>query len=87
MKKSYMDRENILSENVFSKLKKFFGLSSTEEKQLAKNKKVAKKISDTLDDLNKDLVDFEKYAEAMFKDMGVNRKVNVKKYKVTDFLK
>tara|TARA_Y100001937_G_scaffold122639_1_gene184145 strand:+ start:123 stop:371 length:249 start_codon:yes stop_codon:yes gene_type:complete len=82
-----MDRENILSENVFSKLKKFFGLSSTEEKQLAKNKKVAKKISDTLDDLNKDLVDFEKYAEAMFKDMGVNRKVNVKKYKVTDFLK
>ena len=82
-----MDRENILSENVFSKLKKFFGLSSTEEKQLAKNKKVAKKISDTLDELNKDLVDFEKYAEAMFKDMGVNRKVNVKKYKVTDFLK
>ena len=82
-----MDRENILSENGFSKLKKFFGLSSTEEKQLAKNKKVAKKISDTLDDLNKDLVDFEKYAEAMFKDMGVNRKVNVKKYKVTDFLK
>tara|TARA_Y100000401_G_C8303989_1_gene215844 strand:+ start:885 stop:1133 length:249 start_codon:yes stop_codon:yes gene_type:complete len=82
-----MNRKNILSENVFSKLKKFFGLSSAEEKQLTKNKKVAKKISDTLDELNKDLVDFEKYAEAMFKDMGVNRKVNVKKYKVTDFLK
>lgn len=82
-----MNDDNLISEGFFDKIKKILGLSTAQEKQLKKNKAVASKINNIVDDLNKDLKEFEKYAEQAFKDMGVNRKVNVKKYKITDFLK
>ena len=87
MKKSYMDRENILSEGIFSKLKRLLGLSTSEEKELKKNKAAARKISNILTDLNKGVVDFEKTVNSMYRDMGMDKRVNVKRWKVTDFLK
>ena len=37
-------------------------------------------------DLNYDVSEFEKHAQDMFKDLGIKRKVNIKKYQVKDFL-
>ena len=58
------------------------GLSTSQEKILKKNKKVIKSINT----LNDDVREFEKNAEEMFKDMGINRKVNIRKYKLKDFI-
>ena len=86
MKKSYMN-DNLISEGFFSKIKKILGLSSAEETQLKKNKAAASKISNILNDLNDDVLEFEKSINSYYKDMGINKKINIKKYKVTDFLK
>ena len=81
-KKSYMDNKNVLTEGFFDKIKKMLGLSTSQEKILKKNKKVIKSINT----LNDDVREFEKNAEEMFKDMGINRKVNIRKYKLKDFI-
>ena len=79
--------DNLISEGFFSKIKKILGLSSAEETQLKKNKAAASKINNILNDLNDDVLDFEKSINSSYKDMGINKKINIKKYKVTDFLK
>ena len=75
-KKSYMDNKNVLRESFFDKIKKMLGLSTSQEKELKKNKKIIKIFKD----LNSDVKEFEKQAEDMFKDLGIKRKVNIKKY-------
>ncbi len=87
MKKSYMDKNNILSENIFSKIKKILGLSSSEEKKLKNNKTAVKKINNIINDLNSDVVEFENIVNGMYKDLGIDKKVNAKKYKLSDFIK
>jgi len=87
LKKSYMDKNNILSENIFSKIKKILGLSSSEEKKLKNNKTAVKKINNIINDLNSDVVDFENIVNSMYKDLGIDKKVNAKKYKLSDFIK
>ena len=82
MNKSYMNVENVLKEGFFDKLRKMLGLSSAQEKKLRKNKKVM----DAIKDLNYDVRTFEKLAQDMFKDFGINRKVNIRKYKLKDFI-
>ena len=82
MKKSYMERTNILEEGFFDKLRRMLGLSSSQEKKLRKNKKVMKIIKD----LNYDVRAFEKHAQSMFDDLGVKRKVNIRKYQLKDFI-
>jgi len=77
-----MKRENILAEGFFDKIKKMLGLTTSQEKQLKKNKKIQK----TIKDLNSGVKEFEKHAEDMFKDLGIKKKVNITKYKLSDFL-
>ncbi len=77
-----MNRNNVLTEGFFDKLKRTFGLSSKDEKILRKNKKVMNSIKD----LNYDVKEFEKLAQDLFKDLGINRKVNIRKYKLKDFI-
>ena len=81
-KKSYMDNKNVLRESFFDKIKKMLGLSTSQEKELKKNKKIIKIFKD----LNSDVKEFEKQAEDMFKDLGIKRKVNIKKYQLKDLL-
>ncbi len=82
MKKSYMNIHNVLTEGFFEKIRRTLGLSTKQEKILRKDKKLMKLIKD----LNYDVSEFEKHAQDMFKDLGIKRKVNIKKYQVKDFL-
>ena len=82
MKKSYMNIHNVLTEGFFEKIRRTLGLSTKQEKILRKDKKLMKLIKD----LNYEVSEFEKHAQDMFKDLGIKRKVNIKKYQVKDFL-
>ena len=77
-KKSYMNKDNLVTEGFFSKIAKMLGLSSSEERKLKKNKKVQNIIKD----LNNDVVEFERLASEAFKDLGIDRKVDITKYKL-----
>ena len=77
-----MNNKNILAEGFFDKIRKMLGLSTSQEKKLRKNKKVMKIIKD----LNHDVREFEKHAQGMFDDLGVKRKVNIRKYQLKDFI-
>ena len=81
-KKSYMNKNTLVTEGFFSKLSKVLSLSSSQEKKLKKNKKVQNIIKD----LNNDVTDFEKLASAAFKDLGIDRKIDITKYKLKDFI-
>ena len=81
-KKSYMNKNNLITEGFFSKIAKMLGLSSSEERKLKKNKKVQNIIKD----LNNDVTEFEKLASEAFKDIGIDRKIDVTKYKLKDFI-
>ena len=88
-KKSYMNKNNLLTEGFFDKIKKFFRLSTSQEKELKKNKKVqniVKILNNDVKDLNKDVVEFEKLMTDAFKDLGIDRKVDIPKYKLKDFI-
>jgi len=87
-KKSYMNNENILAEGFFSKLRKALGLSVDVEKKLKKDKE----FSNSLDDLNTSLKDFEDELNKRFRELNKlqNKKhkdVKLDKYTVKDFLK
>ncbi len=82
MKKSYMNIDNVLTEGFFEKIRRALGLSTKQEKIIRKDKKLMKLIKD----LNYDVNEFEKHAQDMFKDLGIKRKVNIRKYQVKDFL-
>ena len=77
-----MNIHNVLTEGFFEKIRRTLGLSTKQEKILRKDKKLMKLIKD----LNYDVREFEKHAQDMFKDLGIKRKVNIKKYQVKDFL-
>ena len=81
-KKSYMNKNTLVTEGFFSKLSKVLGLSSSQEKKLKKNKKVQNIIKD----LNNDVTEFEKLATQMYKDLGIDRKIDITKYKLADFI-
>mgnify|MGYP003119328970 CR=1 FL=1 len=82
-----MNCGNLINEGFFDKLKKILGLSPAQEKQLKKNKAVASKIKDIIDDLNHDVKDFENFIDDYYKELGINKKADIRKYKITDFLK
>ena len=81
-KKSYMNNENILAENFFSKLARLLGFPSKAEKLLRKDKK----IMSGLKDLNKSMQDVEDALNRTAKRFGL-KKVKVNKYKLSDFIK
>ena len=81
-----MDRKStILNEGFFDKIKKLFGFSTSDQKKLDKD--TAKKVNSIISDLNKDVVEFEKLAQSMYDDMGIKKKVNIRKYKIQDLIK
>ena len=82
MRKSYMDGTSIINEGFFDKIRKILGLSTAQEKLLKKDKK----ITNLIKNINKDVIQFEKHAKAMFKDLGINREIDIKKYKLKDFI-
>ena len=85
MKKSYMNREEtILQEGFFDKIKRVFGISTSDQKKIHKDTK--KKVDGVVADLNKDVEEFEKLAQEMYNDMGIKKKVNIRRYKIQDLL-
>ena len=89
IQKSYKNKNNIVTEGFFDNIKKFFRLSTSQEKELKKNKKVQniiKDLNNDVKDLNKDVVEFEKLMTDAFKDLGIDRKVDIPKYKLKDFI-
>lgn len=83
MKKSYMDRKNILSEGFFDKIRRAFGLSTSQEKILKKDKEVQAGIKDMNDRVER----IEKILQKKFKKIGIDKKIKLSKYTVNDFLK
>ena len=78
-KKSYMDKENILSEGILDKLLRKLRIS-----KLSKDKKI---ISNLLD-LNKGVLDIEKELNRRFKELDPKHKpIKLSKYKLGDFVK
>ncbi len=81
-KKSYMDNENIITENFFSKLKKLLGLSSKEEKILKKDKSFMKSFKS----LGKITTELEKAINQDLKKLG-KKPIKLDRYKLSDFIK
>ena len=77
-KKSYMNKENIIAEGFFSKLKSIFKLSPDKVKKVKNDKKVKKSINQ----LNKNWDDL---ADMFAKDYGI-KKPKFQKFKVSDFM-
>ena len=77
--KSYMNKEIILAEGFFSKLRKMLGLSSKEEKILKKNPKIKTAL-----DYNKGWKNLEKKVQQQTGNK--NFKLPHSKFKLTDFL-
>jgi|TARA_R100000479_G_scaffold158440_1_gene95386 hypothetical protein len=82
-KKSYMNNENILAENFFSKLARLLGFPSKAEKLLRKDKKIMSGFKD----LNRGVQDIEDGINAYRKKFGLGKKVKLSKYKLSDFIK
>jgi len=78
MKKSYMDRKNILNEGFFNMLRKYL----VQYPALKKDKKVTNNIKN----LNNKVSDLEKVIAKRFKDLGVKKKVKLSKYNLKDFI-
>ena len=77
-KKSYMDKENILSEGILSKKLRMLRTS-----KVSKDKKI---VSD-LQDLNKDVLDLEKEINRRYKEFDPKHKsIKLSKYKLSDFI-
>lgn len=82
LKKSYMNKSNLINENFFTKLKRLLGLSTKEEKILKKNKKFMKSFKD----LNSNVVKLEKMMNDEMKDFGSNKKIKLNQFKLSDFI-
>ena len=76
-KKSYMNKENVLSEGFFSKLSSILGLSSKETKALKKDRT----FMSSLKDLNKSQRSLEKQLSKI-----AGKKIKLSKYSLKDFL-
>jgi len=82
-KKSYMDKNNILKEGIVTStieqlFKKFI---------VPKTLKNNKKFTSSLDDLNDSVSDLEKHINDEYKKMGSKKRVNIKPYKLKDFIR
>ena len=75
-KKSYMDKENVLSEGFFDKLKSYF-----KDKKIINSLKKDKKFIQHLDKLNTSVDNIEKY----FKDQNID--ISLNKFSAKDFRK
>ena len=82
-KKSYMDREHVLTEGILSwtmdKIYKFFFLNPT----LKKSKKIQKSITK----LNKSVSEFENAINTELKLRGSKEKIKIKPYTAKDLLR
>ena len=76
-KKSYMNKENLLSEGFFSRLSKILGFSSKETKALKKDKT----FMSSLKNLNKS----QKSLEKQLSDLA-GKKIKLSRYSFKDFL-
>lgn len=82
-KNSYMDRKNILGEGVVTyALEKLFKLFVA--KPVLKK---SKKFKNNLTKLNKSVDDLQKSLNDELKSIGSNETINIKKYKLKDFIK
>ena len=77
-----MNKDNLLKEGFFDKLRKIFGLSSAQERELKKDKQ----LNSIINNLNKDVKDIEKIATKIYKRYGIKKKINIRKYQLKDFL-
>ena len=78
-KKSYMNRNNLLSEGFFDGLLKIF-------KKYPKLKN-NKKIKGDIQNLNKKVSNLEKMMNDELASFGSKKKIKLKPYKLTDFIK
>ena len=81
-KKSYMNRNNLLSEGFFDKLKKFI-----KDKKVLKKIKNDLKVKNTLNKLNNSQEDLEDYLNKLLKDAGLKPNVTLSKFDAKDFIK
>ena len=78
-KKSYMDKNNIISEGFFDTLKKYLVKYPTIRKD--------KKVKDSIKSLNNDVKELEKLLNKRFKELDPKHKsIKLSKYKSTDFI-
>ena len=77
MKKSYMNKNNLITEGFFEKLFRKLGISDKEKQKRIKSDKKLKSTVDNLNQSNKDL-------KAWFKKQGVDLKLH--NYSPSDFL-
>ena len=78
-KKSYMDKNNIISEGFFDTLKKYLVKYPIIRKD--------KKVKDSIKSLNNDVKELEKLLNKRFKELDPKHKsIKLSKYKSTDFI-
>ncbi len=77
-----MNRDNLLSEGFFDKLKKFI-----KDKRVLKKVQNDPKVKNNLNKLNSSQKDFEKYLNKLLKDAGLEPNVKLSKFDVKDFIK
>ena len=76
-KKSYMDRENIITEGFFSKLFNFLKTDKNKQKDIKNNKKV----KSNLKSLNRSVSDLENLLSKQY-----GKKVKLDKFNLSDFV-
>ena len=81
-KKSYMNRDNLLSEGFFDKLKKFI-----KDKRVLKKVQNDPKVKNNLNKLNSSQKDLENYLNKLLKDAGFEQNVKLSKFDAKDFIK
>ena len=81
-KKSYMNRDNLLSEGFFDKLKKFI-----KDKRVLKKVQNDPKVKNNLNKLNSSQKDLENYLNKLLKDAGLEQNVKLSKFDAKDFIK
>ena len=81
-KKSYMNRDNLLSEGFFDKLKKFI-----KDKKVLKKVQNDPKVKSSLNKLNISQKNLENYLNKLLKDAGLEQNVKLSKFDAKDFIK
>ena len=80
-KKSYMNKENILKEGFFDKLKKMLGLSTKQQKIL----KTSKEVSKIMKGLNNQVDSLEKVMNQEIERLGIDSEIKLNHYTLKDF--
>ena len=81
-KKSYMNRDILICEGFFDKLKKFI-----KDKRVLKKVQNDPKVKNNLNKLNSSQKDLENYLNKLLKDVGLEPNVKLSKFDVKDFIK